>query len=225
MLLGRASLQTPGRWAGRGQGLALARTWLLGTSPSVPSAVGRWVLGRPTFQLSQALCPPHPALPVHTQLGLPKGVHPGLWSGSRVQPVPLLGVSTRPVLTPWHTPASSHPPLSLRSRGQRDHPTRSLPKLPHCFRMPQPKADPLAVGKPSEAGSRPAQWHLGCRKNMKGGCLQEELGGGGTGRKRGKEGGGDTAMTHRWWRAQCSTPAGKQVTGAAAPQVWGLERG
>lgn len=106
------------------------------------------VSGLARLQLPQALCPPHPALPVHTQLALPKGVHAGLWSGSWVQPVPA-GSEGLPCPRSPAPSASSHPPLSLPS-GRPPH-TASARAPTAASRSSQSRAAP-AQGRTSSRG-------------------------------------------------------------------------
>lgn len=103
-----------------------------------PRVAGRWFLAWPASQLPQALCPPHPALPVHTQLGLLKGVHldSGRGAGSNQ---PLLWVSPALLSLP-STQLPPPIPHSVCTLGDNRTTPHSLRQSSHsCFLLPQIK--------------------------------------------------------------------------------------
>lgn len=155
---GKGPASSPGQasraWPGAGTCAKLAQgDFARGTTRSWQVVPGLARLPAPTGPLPPSPCPTcaHPAW-------VTEGRPPGLWSGSWVQPAPALG-EPRPALAPQHTAASSHPPLSLHSGGQQDHPAQPPPKLPQLLPAApdqgqhQPRADPPPVGKLSRAGS------------------------------------------------------------------------
>lgn len=178
MLWAGASLQTPGRQNGRGRGQELAPVHTLSLSSwglcPLQGAASRWVLARPTSCLSREEHPlfPHPTLPMHAQLGLLKGVHPGLWAGSWAPPAPGWAEHLPHPALPSLLPSPTQPEF----RGPRDHPTQSLQSShSHQVGCPGSRAAPSPGQAP--AGGE-AEWQKAQAGSGGPGALERPLWGG-----------------------------------------------